>query len=133
MSHAFKQKVYYSDTDAYGVVWHGSYLRWLEMGRVLYCESKGTTLKELENDDIILPVLEINVKYKSSAKLEDNITITTEITEYGKFYLTFFQRIFDEKSNKTYIEATVKVAAIHKDGKLYRSLPEQIQKICVQH
>ena len=38
MKHTFEQKVYYSDTDAYGVVWHGSYLRWLEMGRVEYCE-----------------------------------------------------------------------------------------------
>lgn len=132
MSHVFKQKVYYSDTDAYGVVWHGSYLRWLEMGRVLYCESKGATLKELEKADIIMPVVEIDIKYKNSAKLEDNITIQTEITEYGRFYLTFNQKIFDEKSNKTYIEATVKVVAIHKDGKLYRSLPEQIQKICIQ-
>ena len=49
MEHAFKQKVFYSDTDAYGVVWHGSYLRWLEMGRVYLCEKAGLFLKELEN------------------------------------------------------------------------------------
>ena len=132
MDHAFKQKVYYSDTDSYGVVWHGSYLRWLEMGRVLLCEQAGETLKKLEENDVVLPVSEINIKYKAPAKLEDEITIYTEISEYGRFYLTFYQRIFDEKSDKTYIEATVKVVAIHKDGKLYRSLPEQIQKICVQ-
>lgn len=49
MKHTFEQKVYYSDTDAYGVVWHGSYLRWLEMGRVEYCEDLGLNLIELEN------------------------------------------------------------------------------------
>ncbi len=132
MNHAFKQKVYYSDTDAYGVVWHGSYLRWLEMGRVMLCERAGATLKELENDDIVMPVSEMKVKYKNSARLEDEITIETQISDYGKFYLTFSQRIFDEKTNKTYIEATFKVVAIHKDGKLYRSLPDQVQRICNQ-
>lgn len=130
MKHAFNTKVFYSDTDAYGVVWHGSYLRWLEMGRVMLCEEKGgAKLSELKKNDIVLPVAELNVKYKNSAKLEDEITIETEISDYGKFYLTFQQTIKDKKTQKTYIEATVKVVAINKSGKLYRSLPEQVIKI----
>ena len=129
MKHAFSAKVFYSDTDSYGVVWHGSYLRWLEMGRVLLCEKKGAKLSELEKNDIVLPVAELNIKYKNSAKLEDEIIIETEISDYGRFYLTFQQTIKDEKTQKTYIEATVKVVAINKDGKLYRSLPEQVVKI----
>ena len=129
MKHAFNTQVFYSDTDAYGVVWHGSYLRWLEMGRVLLCEDAGYKLSELEAQDIVLPVAEINIKYKNSAKLEDKIRIETCVVDQGRFYITFQQNIIDEKTNKTYIEALVKVVAIHKDGKLYRSLPEQILKI----
>ncbi|MBQ8634614.1 acyl-CoA thioesterase [bacterium] len=129
MKHAFNTQVFYSDTDAYGVVWHGSYLRWLEMGRVLLCEQAGYKLSELEKEDIVLPVAELNIKYKYSARLEDNITIETEVVDYGKFYITFQQTIKDEKSAKVYIEATVKVVAINKSGKLYRSLPEQVLKI----
>ncbi|MBQ8847860.1 MAG: acyl-CoA thioesterase [Candidatus Gastranaerophilales bacterium] len=129
MEHAFSQKVFYQDTDAYGVVWHGSYLRWLEMGRVLLCEKAGFKLSELEKEDIVLPVAEIDIKYKLSAKLEDEILIETKIKECGKFYVTFHQIIKDEKTNKTYIDAIVKVVAVHKDGKLYRSLPEQVIKI----
>lgn len=130
MKHAFTTKVYYSDTDSYGVAWHGSYLRWLEMGRVMLCEQAGYKLSQLEKDDIVLPVAELNVKYKNSAKLEDEISIETQVIDKGRFYITFQQIIKDEKSNKTYIEALIKVVAIHKDGKLYRSLPEQITKIC---
>ena len=129
MKHAFSSKVYYSDTDAYGVVWHGSYLRWLEMGRVMLCEEAGYKLSQLEKEDIVLPVAELNIKYKNSAKLEDEIIIETNVVDQGRFYITFQQTIKDEKSEKTYIEATVKVVAIHKDGKLYRSLPEQVMKI----
>ena len=129
MKHAFTTKVYYSDTDAYGVVWHGSYLRWLEMGRVLLCEEAGYKLSQLEKEDIVLPVAEINIKYKNSAKLEDEIIIETEVVDQGRFYITFQQIIKDEKSDKVYIEATIKVVAVNKSGKLYRSLPEQVMKI----
>ena len=71
MKHIFEQKVFYSDTDAYGVVWHGSYLRWLEMGRVGVCEMLGHNLIDLKEKDIVLPVVNLNVKYKMSAKLND--------------------------------------------------------------
>lgn len=129
MSHAFTQKVFYSDTDAYGVVWHGSYLRWLEMGRVLLCEEKGFKLSDLEKQDITLPVVELNVQYKSPAKLDDTVLIKTEIQEKTKLSVTFHQTITDEKQEKTYINATVKVVAIHNSGQLYRSLPEQVLQI----
>ena len=129
MKHAFNTKVYYSDTDAYGVVWHGRYLRWLEMGRVMLCEQAGYKLSQLEENDIVLPVAEINIKYKNSAKLEDEIVVETCVVDQGRFYVTFQQIIKDEKSDKVYIEATVKVVAVNKSGKLYRSLPEQVLKI----
>lgn len=129
MKHAFNTKVFYSDTDAYGVVWHGSYLRWLEMGRVMLCEQAGYKLSQLEDEDIVLPVAEINIKYKNSAKLEDEIIIETDVVDQGRFYITFQQIIKDIKSQKVYIEALVKVVAVNKSGKLYRSLPEQILKI----
>lgn len=130
MEHAFNQKVFYSDTDSYGVVWHGSYLRWLEMGRVLLCEDCGYKLSQLEAEDIVLPVTELNIKYKQSAKLDDEIIIKTKIIEHTRFSLTFYQTIVNKETGKVCIEATVKVVAIHQNGKLYRSLPEQIQNIC---
>ena len=80
--HILKNKVYYSDTDAYGVVWHGSYLRWLEAGRVEWCEMLGHNLIDLENQNIVLPVTNLNVRYKASAKLNDNIII-------AKTYVSF--------------------------------------------
>lgn len=124
MKHIFEQKVFYSDTDAYGVVWHGAYLRWLEMGRVGLCEMMGHNLINLKNQDIVLPVVNLNVKYKMSAKLEDQMIIETEISEFNGFTVTFKQYIKSKESLKTYIEADIVVVAIHNDGKLYRRMPE---------
>lgn len=126
MENYFNQRVYYSDTDAYGVVWHGSYLRWMEMGRINLCEQVGYSLSKLFDADITLPVVEINVKYKSPAKLEDELTIVTKLKEISRLSITFEQKIINAKTEKTNIEATVKVVAVHNDGSLYRMLPEQI-------
>ena len=123
MKHEFKQKVFYSDTDAYGVVWHGSYLRWLEMGRIGLCEDAGYSLSKLYEEDVTLPVVELNVRYKSPAKLEDELLIVTELQETSKLSMTFSQQIFNAKTMKLNIEAKVKVVSTHNDGVLYRNLP----------
>ncbi len=128
MKDILEQKVYYSDTDSYGVVWHGAYLRWLEMGRVEFCENLGLNLIDLQNQDIVLPVTNLNIKYKSSAKLEDKILIETELTELKSYSVTFKQIIKSKETGKTYVEADVIVVAINNDGKLYRKLPEILSK-----
>lgn len=124
MKHIFEQKVYYSDTDAYGVVWHGSYLRWLEMGRVMLCEMMGYNLVELESQSIVLPVVNLNVKYKSSAKLNDEMIVETSIQKFSSLSVTFEQKIIDKNTGKTFIEAQVDVVAIDNNGKLYRKMPQ---------
>lgn len=128
MKHIFKQKVFYSDTDAYGVVWHGSYLRWLEMGRVYWCEMMGHRLQELEAQNIVLPVTNLNIRYKRSAKLDDIIEVQTDIAGFNGTSATFKQEIY--VNDKLYITAEVEVVAISADtGKLYRKMPEVLATV----
>ena len=126
MKYTFEQKVYFSDTDNYGVVWHGAYLRWMEMGRIDFCKELGYTLKELENIDILLPVSSINIKYKASAKLEDIVIIETEVSDYTGLTATFKQTVKSKETGKVFITADVVIVAVHSDGKLYRKIPEPL-------
>lgn len=128
MKHIFEQKVFYSDTDAYGVVWHGSYLRWLEMGRVGICEMLGHNLIDLKEKNIVLPVVNLNVKYKMSAKLNDVVVTETEISEFNGFTVKFKQIIRSKETGKVCIDAEVSVVAIDNNGKLYRKMPEVLAK-----
>ena len=128
MEHIFEQQVFYSDTDAYGVVWHGSYLRWLEMGRVLYCENLGLNLIDLKEMDIVLPVTNINVRYKASAKLNTHLSIKTKISKITPLSITFEQTITDYDSDTLYVQALVDVVAINNSGKLYRKLPAELKQ-----
>ena len=124
IKHIFEQKVYYADTDAYGVVWHGSYLRWLEMGRVELCEMMGHNLIELQSQNIAMPVVNINVRYKSSAKLNDEMIIETSIQKFNSLTVSFEQKIINKGTGKPFIEAIVDVVAIDNNGKLYRKMPQ---------
>lgn len=129
MKHIFEQKVFYADTDAYGVVWHGSYLRWLEMGRVGWCELAGHNLIDLKNDDVVLPVTNLNVRYRSSAKLDDMMIIETWIEKFNSLSVTFRQVIKSKETEKIYIDASVDVVAISNDGKLYRRMPKVLAEV----
>ena len=128
MKHTFEQKVFYADTDAYGVVWHGTYLRWLEMGRVYLCEKLGLDLVTLKEQDVLLPVTNMNVKYKMSANLNDDIIIETEISKFNGFSVTFKQVILDKVTGKKCIEAEFDAVAVSNDRKLYRRMPDSLQK-----
>ncbi|MBQ3311614.1 acyl-CoA thioesterase [bacterium] len=125
MKNELIQKVYYSDTDAYGHVWHGSYLRWLEMGRMGLCDDAEYSLSKMFENDLVLPVVEINIRYKSPAKLEEEVLIETELVETSRLSMTFLQKIYNSKDKKClHVEAQVKVVATHCDGKLYRTFPD---------
>lgn len=121
-------KVYYADTDAYGVVWHGSYLRWLEAGRVDYTDKiLGLSLSQMQAQGCVLPVVELNVKYKSSARLDDELVLETEIEERRKSAIIFKQTLKNAKTDKINIVATVVCVAVDTTtNKMMRTLPNSL-------
>lgn len=94
MIHTDEIRVYYADTDAYGVVWHGAYLRWLEAGRIEYSNKVlKLDLKQMQEDGCLLPVVELNIKYKISAKLDENLILETKIQELRPSAIVFNQTL----------------------------------------
>ncbi len=115
-------KVQYYDTDAYKVAWHGSYMRWMEAGRVDWLYLNGVDIKELdEKEGIILPVVEINIKYKSSAKLLDDVVVRTKVIEKNNIHIIFEQTVQNKNSGQIYTVANVKGVGI-KNDKIIRNL-----------
>ncbi len=69
--------VRYAETDMMGVVYHGSYLPWFEIGRTTLLKEHGFPYRQLEADGFFLPVLEVSAKYLRPAKYDDTLTIVT--------------------------------------------------------
>lgn len=73
--------VRYAETDMMGVVYHGSYLPWFEIGRTTLLKELGLPYRQLEADGFRLPVLEVSAKYLRPALYDDVLTIVTRLEE----------------------------------------------------
>ena len=73
--------VRYAETDMMGVVYHGSYLPWFEIGRTTLLKELGLPYKKLEEEGYRLPVLEVSAKYFRPAVYDDTLTIVTRLHE----------------------------------------------------
>ena len=69
----------YEETDQMGVVYHGNYYRYFEVGRTEYFRSLGYSYRKLEDEGITLPVVECSCKYIKPAKYDEELIIRTEI------------------------------------------------------
>lgn len=70
-----KIRVRFSETDAMGIVYHANYLPWFEVARTQMLAEIGLPYRELQDSGYLLPVLEVNAAYRSSAKYDDEIVI----------------------------------------------------------
>ena len=121
-------KVYYHDTDSYGIVWHGNYLKWYEQARCDLCDELGFPLDKLaENSGIIFPIININLRYKSAAKLYDNLIIETEIKEFTRAKIVFEQIMKNKENETVYNIAEITAVATDLNGKLIRHMPEDLR------
>ena len=73
--------VRYAETDMMGIVYHGNYLPWFEVGRTTLLKECGLPYKELEAQGYHLPVIELGVKYSRPALYDDTVTIITRLKE----------------------------------------------------
>ena len=69
--------VRYAETDMMGVVYHGNYLPWFEVGRTTLLKELGLPYRTLEELGYMLPVLEMGAKYVRPARFDDSLTVTT--------------------------------------------------------
>ena len=72
-------RVRYSETDQMGVVYHGNYAQYFEMGSVEWLRNKGVSYKWMEENGIMLPVVSLNMNYKKPARYDDLLTVKTII------------------------------------------------------
>ena len=127
MEYTQEIRILYSDTDSYGVVWHGAYTKWFEAARVGLVEQMGLELEMLENSGIVFPVVEMNIRYKSSAKMNERIIIKTKVAELKPLSVTFEHKVYEQKTNTLRVKAHTSIVVIDtKTGKMFRKMPEDM-------
>tara|TARA_A100001015_G_C14967917_1_gene703828 strand:- start:1240 stop:1662 length:423 start_codon:yes stop_codon:yes gene_type:complete len=92
-SYTHKSKVYFGDTDAAGVVYYGTYLRFLEMGRIEYLQALKYPYKQLRKDGVGLVPVHVDIKYHAPLKFEDIFSVSASISKLSKASITMTQTI----------------------------------------
>ena len=74
-------RVPYYDTDQRGVVWHGNYIKYFEDAREEMFRSLGFPYGEIEKQGIIMPVVDVSVRYHRPARYDDILAVKVSVAE----------------------------------------------------
>ena len=91
-------RIRYSETDQMGYCYYGNYAQFFEIGRVETLREIGVTYKELEERGIMLPVVDLNVKYLRPALYDDLIEIKTFLRKVPGIKIEFDYEITNQKN-----------------------------------
>ncbi|WP_445738625.1 acyl-CoA thioesterase [Mariniflexile sp.] len=102
-------RVRYGETDQMGVVYHGNYPLYLEMGRIEWLRKLGISYKTMEENGIMLPVISLSINYKKSAVYDDVINVKTQLKNMPTAKIEFNYEITNEKGELLTVASTTLV------------------------
>jgi acyl-CoA thioester hydrolase len=119
--HLFQVRVYYEDTDFSGVVYHASYLRFLERGRTEFLRDLGIHQAAIfagEGGEVFaFAVRNLVLDFIKPARMDDQLWIETETQKIGGASIEMEQRIL--RADEVLLTAKVRVAVVA-DGRARR-------------
>ncbi len=122
-----KIRVRYAETDQMGVVYHGNYFTWFEVGRVELCRELGFQYKQMEtDDDSFIVVAEAHCRYKRPARFDDVLIVRTRVTGSNRRTLRFGYEILNNSGETIAVGETLHVI-FDRQGRP-KSLPEKYRK-----
>jgi acyl-CoA thioester hydrolase len=116
-------RVRYNECDPMGVVHHAIYPIWFEMGRTELLRSQGGCYKNLEEDNMFLAVSELHIKYKASAKYDDELTLITKLNEATRVRLTHSYTLV--RGNQAIATASTVLVCVNERGTI-REIPQSL-------
>ncbi|MBV9861257.1 MAG: tol-pal system-associated acyl-CoA thioesterase [Alphaproteobacteria bacterium] len=123
--HSYALRVYYEDTDAAGIVYHANYLKFAERGRTEMLRSLGFGHRRLrEESGLAFAVRRCAADYREPARLDDALTVETEVAALGGATLSLEQRI--RRDQRTLVHLDILVACVGRHGRP-RRLPAELR------
>ena len=115
-------------TDYAGVVWHGTYLTWMEEARVECLRSIGIDFADVVALGLDLPVVELSVRYHQSIGLGMSVLVKTRMAPVKGVRMIWDYQICSAKNLELYVTARVTLVAIDREkGKIMRRLPPELR------
>jgi acyl-CoA thioester hydrolase len=122
--HRFPVRVYFEDTDLSGVVYHANYLRFMERARSDMLAAAGIDQRAAwESGDGVYVVANLGIKYRRSARLDDELVVASTLANFTAASATIHQRVMLGREVLT--EADVLAAFVAVGGGRPRRQPRE--------
>ncbi len=122
-------RVYYEDTDAGGVVYHATYLRFLERARTEWLRSLGFEQDRLAaGEGAVFAVRRVEIDYVSPARFNESLEVTASLARLGRASLEFDQRIRRQENGAELCRARVSVVCVGSADFRPRAIPQAIRR-----
>ncbi len=115
--HQIQIRVRYSETDQMGVVYHGNYAQYFEIGRVEWLRNKGISYKWMEDNGIMLPVVSLTMNYKKPARYDELLTLKTILKKLSSVKIEFDYELYNEAGDLLTIANSILVFVDMKSGR----------------
>lgn len=123
--HRHQVRVYFEDTDAGGVAYHATYLRWAERARTESLRAIGLPHSlMIERHDLMLVVQRIDVQYMRPARLDDLLTVTTAVREVRGASVVLEQVVWPEDEASPLAKLAVGLVCVKREGVRPAPIPE---------
>ena len=118
-------RVYYQDTDAGGVVYHASYVNFMERARTEWLRSHGYSNAELMKQfGVMFVVRTIRLDYLKPAELDDMLEVTATVLEIGRSRLSLSQTV--RRNDELLTKGEVHLVCVSKDSFRPVRVPEEL-------
>jgi acyl-CoA thioester hydrolase len=119
-----KSKVRFSEVDSMSVVWHGNYVKYIEDGREAFGAQYGLGYLDVYSNEVMTPVVKMDLDYKQYLKYGDEIIIETEFVNTAAAKINFRYKIFRASDNRLVLTASTTQVFVDMDGNLLLTNPE---------
>jgi acyl-CoA thioester hydrolase len=126
-AYSFPVRVYFENTDAGGVVYHGEYFKFLERARTEWLRHLGFDHQALgRNHRVVFIVTSVVADFLKPARLDDNLAVSVQLESLGKVRCIFVQEV--RREDEVLVKAKVTVACVTGDALKPAEIPEPLRR-----
>jgi acyl-CoA thioester hydrolase len=120
-------RVYYEDTDAGGVVYHATYLNFMERARTEWLRALGFEQDRLREELAVLFVARrLGIEFRGAARFNDRLTVTASLSGRGRASLDFAQEVLRDDDGVVCVRASINIACVDAASLRPVRIPEAI-------
>ena len=122
-----RKRVLPQHTDHAGVVWHGTYINWLEESRVEALAAVGMTYAEMERHGIAMPVVSLRIDYRRSLRHGDVVQLESRCGSQRGVRWPWLTSL--KRGQELMAEASIELVMLEGAGRVLRRPPSALASV----